>query len=120
MRAWSTGCRFITTKTMSGCATGAGAYLSDVDGGEIRDNTVTQGMNGLMLVRTSGLRIWNNNFSFNSGVGIGLYRSSADTIMHNRVEYNVRGFSESFYRRGQDAADLLMYEQSRSNVVAYN
>ncbi|MFL5609579.1 MAG: right-handed parallel beta-helix repeat-containing protein [Gemmatimonadaceae bacterium] len=99
---------------------GAAAYLSDVAGGEIRGNTVTQGMNGLMLVRTNGLRIWNNNFSFNSGVGIGLYRSSNDTIMHNQVDYNVRGYSEGFYRRGQDAADVLIYEQSSRNVVAYN
>ncbi len=99
---------------------GAGAYLSDVDGGEIRGNTVRQGMNGLMLVRTNGLRIWTNNFSFNSGLGIGLYRSSGNTIMHNRVDYDVRGFSERFYRRGQDAADLLMYEQSNKNIVAFN
>jgi parallel beta-helix repeat protein len=99
---------------------GAGAYLSDVEGGEIHGNTVTQGMNGLMLVRTNGLRILSNNFSFNSGVGIGLYRSSSNTIMHNRVDYNVRGYSEGFYRRGQDAADLLIYEQSNKNIVAYN
>src|ERR1700682_1206870 len=99
---------------------GAGAYLSDAEGGEIRGSPVTQGMNGLMLVRTSGLRLWNNNFSFNSGVGIGLYRSSGNSIMHNRVDYDVRGYSEGFYRRGQDAADLLMYEQSDSNIVAYN
>ncbi len=99
---------------------GAGAYLSDVNGGEIRGNTVNQGMNGLMLVRANGLRIWNNNFSFNSGVGIGLYRSSGNTIMHNRADYNVRGYSEGFYRRGQDAADLLIYEQSNKNIVAYN
>lgn len=99
---------------------GAGAYLVDVAGGEIRGNTVTQGMNGLMLVRSSALRIWNNNFSFNSGVGIGLYRSSGNTIMHNRADYNVRGYSGGFYRRGQDAADLLIYEQSNRNIVAYN
>jgi parallel beta-helix repeat protein len=99
---------------------GAGAYLSDVEGGEIRGNTVTQGMNGLMLVRTNSLSIWNNNFSFNSGVGIGLYRSTGNRIMHNRVDYDVRGYSEGFYRRGQDAADLLIYEQSSRNVVAYN
>ncbi|HEY5022611.1 MAG TPA: NosD domain-containing protein [Gemmatimonadaceae bacterium] len=99
---------------------GAGAYLSDVEAGEIRGNAVNQGMNGLMLVRTNGLRIWNNNFSFNSGVGIGLYRSSGNSIMHNQVDYDVRGYSEGFYRRGQDAADLLMYEQSDKNVVAYN
>lgn len=99
---------------------GAGAYLADVTGGEIRGNTVEQGMNGLMLVRSTGLRIWNNSFSFNSGLGIGLYRSSGDTIMHNRVDYDVRGYSEGFYRRGQDAADLLVYEQSSHNLVAYN
>jgi parallel beta-helix repeat protein len=99
---------------------GAGAYLSDVEAGEIRGNAVTQGMNGLMLVRTSGLRIWNNNFSFNSGLGIGLYRSSGNSIMHNQVDYDVRGYSEGFYRRGQDAADLLVYEQSSKNVVAFN
>lgn len=99
---------------------GAGAYLTDVQGGEIRGSTVTQGMNGLMLVRSTGLRIWNNNFSFNSGVGIGLYRSSGNTIMHNRADYDVRGYSEGFYRRGQDAADLLIYEQSNRNIVAFN
>ena len=99
---------------------GAGAYLAEVSGGEIRGNTATGGMDGLMLVRTTGMRIWNNNFSFNSGVGIGLYRSTANTIVHNRVDYNVRGYSEGFYRRGQDAADLLIYEQSNRNIVAYN
>jgi parallel beta-helix repeat protein len=99
---------------------GSGIYLAGVAGGEIRGNTVEQGMNGLMLVGSSGLLIWNNTFSFNSGVGIGLYRSSGDTIMHNRVDYDVRGYSEGFYRRGQDAADLLMYEQSSHSVVAYN
>ena len=99
---------------------GAGAYLSDVEAGEIRGNTVTQGMNGLMLARTNGLRIWNNDFSFNSGVGIGLYRSSGNSIVHNRADYDVRGYSQGFFSRGQDAADLLMYEQSDKNVVAYN
>jgi parallel beta-helix repeat protein len=99
---------------------GAGAYLSDVEAGEIRGNTVTQGMNGLMLVRTNRLNVWSNNFSFNSGVGIGLYRSAGNRILHNHVDYNVRGYSEGFYRRGQDAADLLIYEQSSRNVVAYN
>ena len=99
---------------------GAGVYLDSVQAGEIRGNTVRQGMNGLMLVRSNGLSIRGNDFSFNSGVGIGLYRSAGNTIVHNRVDYNVRGYSDRFYRRGQDAANLLMYEQSDKNVVAYN
>lgn len=99
---------------------GAGIYLADVRGGEIRGNRIEQGMEGLMLTRCEGLRIWNNTFEFNSGVGIGLYRSSHNIIMHNRASFNVRGYSHGFYRRGQDSADLLMYEQSSHNIVAYN
>jgi nitrous oxidase accessory protein NosD len=99
---------------------GAAIYLSDVRGGELRGNTVHQGMNGLLMTRTDSVLIWNNDFSFNSGLGVGMYRSSHNRVMHNRFEFNVRGYSEGFYRRGQDSAGILIYEQSDSNVVAYN
>ncbi len=99
---------------------GAGVYLDGVTGGEIRNVTVRQGMNGLMLNRTDSLLIWNSNFSFNSGLGIGMYRSSHNRIVHNKVDWNVRGYSHRFYNRGQDSAGLLMYEQSCFNVVAHN
>ena len=66
---------------------GAGVYLDGVTGGEIRNVTVRQGMNGLMLNRTDSLLIWNNDFSFNSGLGIGMYRSSHNRIVHNQVDY---------------------------------
>jgi parallel beta-helix repeat protein len=99
---------------------GAAIYLSGVEGGEIRDNVVRQGMNGLLMTRTNRVRIWNNEFAFNSGLGIGLYRSSHNFIAHNRADWNVRGYSHGFYNRGQDSAALLMYEQSSHNVVAFN
>jgi parallel beta-helix repeat protein len=99
---------------------GAAIYLADVNGGMIRGNRAVQGMNGLLLVRSDSLRIEENTFSFNSGLGIGLYRSSDNTIVHNRLDYNVRGYSHRFYSRGQDSADLLLYEQSSRNVVAHN
>ena len=99
---------------------GAGIYLDNARGGEIRGNRIEQGFEGLMLARSDSLRIWNNTIEFNSGVGIGLYRSSYNTIMHNHASFNVRGYSHGFYRRGQDSADLLLYEQSSHNVVAYN
>jgi parallel beta-helix repeat protein len=98
---------------------GAGVYLSDVKGGEIRGNRIEQGMEGLMMVRTDSLLVWNNTIRFNSGVGIGMYRSSYNRIMHNIASFNVRGFSR-YYRRGQDSADLLMYEQTSNNIVAFN
>ena len=99
---------------------GAAIYLADVAGGKIVENGAVQGMNGLLVVRSNGLSIRGNNFSFNSGVGVGLYRSSYDTIVHNWIDYNVRGYSHGFYSRGQDSADLLLYEQSSHNVIAHN
>ena len=99
---------------------GAGAYLADVSGGELSGNTAEQEMNGVMLVRSDHLRIHDNSFSYNSGLGLGLYRSSHNTVLHNRIDFDVRGYSHGFYRRGQDSAGLLLYEQSDSNVVAYN
>lgn len=99
---------------------GAGIYLAGVEGGEVVGNRVVQGQNGLMVTRSRGLRIWNNTFAWLSGIGIGLYRSSDDTIMHNRVDFAIRGYSHGFYNRGQDSAAILLYEQSMRNVVAYN
>src|SRR5260370_22789464 len=99
---------------------GAAIYLADVVGGNVSENGAVQGMNGLLLVRSTGVSIRGNNFSFNSGLGVGLYRSSYDTILHNWIGYNVRGYSQRFYSRGQDSADLLIYEQSSHNVVAHS
>ncbi len=99
---------------------GAGIYLDRVTRGAIRGNRAEQGMNGLLMTRTDSLDVRDNDFSFNSGLGVGLYRSSANTIVGNRLDYNVRGYSHGFFRRGQDSAGLLMFEQSMRNVVAYN
>ena len=99
---------------------GAGIYLAGVTGGEVRENIAEQGMNGLLLVRSDSLRIEGNTFAYNSGLGIGLYRSNGNIIALNRLDYNVRGYSHGFYRRGQDSADLLIYEQSSWNLVAAN
>ncbi|MBI5476480.1 MAG: right-handed parallel beta-helix repeat-containing protein [Ignavibacteriales bacterium] len=99
---------------------GAGIYLSSVNGGVIRNNICVQGMNGVLITRSNNLQITDNNFSFNSGLGIGLYRSCNNEITYNKLDYNVRGYSHGFYNRGQDSANLLLYEQSSNNVIAYN
>ena len=99
---------------------GAAIYLAGVHGGEVRGVRAEQGMNGLLMTRTDSLLVWNNTFSYNSGLGIGLYRSSDNRLMHNRIDYDVRGYSHGFYRRGQDSAGILVFEQSCRNVVAFN
>lgn len=99
---------------------GAAIYLEDVTGGEIAGNRAEQGMNALLMTRTDSVTVRDNVFAFNSGLGIGMYRSSRNVIVRNRVDYNVRGYSHGWYRRGQDSAGLLMYEQSSDNIVAWN
>ncbi len=99
---------------------GAAIYLDSVTGGAIRGVRAEQGMNGLLMSRTAGLRVEGNTFAFNSGLGIGMYRSSDNVIARNRLDFNVRGYSHGFFRRGQDSAALLLFEQSSRNVVAFN
>ena len=62
----------------------------------------------------------NNDFSFNSGLGIAMYRSSFNTIAYNKINFNVRGYSDGVYNRGQDSAGILIYEQSNNNFFYKN
>ena len=49
-----------------------------------------------------------------------MYRSSENEVMHNHLDWNIRGFSYGIYNRGQDSAGILVYEQSNKNLFAYN
>ena len=99
---------------------GAAAYLEDCDGYEIKRLRVTGGQNGVMLTRCNGGLIWNSDLRYNSSLGVGMYRSSNNRVMHNRIDYCVRGYSHGVYNRGQDSAGILVYEQSSKNLFAYN
>ena len=99
---------------------GAAIYLQNSDNFEVERTTITGGQCGLMLRESNGGKIWNNNFSFLSGIGLGLYRSSDNIVMHNKLDWCVRGYSHGVYSRGQDSSGILIYEQSNKNVFAYN
>ncbi|MGV3618691.1 MAG: right-handed parallel beta-helix repeat-containing protein [Fimbriimonas sp.] len=99
---------------------GAAIYLRDCDGFEVKGVRVHGGQNALMITGCDKGKVWNNDFSFNSSLGLGMYRSSDNKIMHNRMDWNVRGFSYGVYNRGQDSAGILIYEQSHRNTFAYN
>jgi parallel beta-helix repeat protein len=99
---------------------GAGIYLTNCQNAVITENTVTNGQCGLMLTSCNNALVTDNNFSFNSGIGIGLYKSSYNNINHNRLDFNVRGYSYKKYRRGQDSAAILVFEQCNHNIFAYN
>lgn len=99
---------------------GAAIYLVDCPYPTVSWNLARGGQNGLMMNRVERGLIHSNTFHFLSGVGIGMYRSSFNAVMHNRLDFCVRGFSHGVYRRGQDSAAILVYEQSCNNLFAYN
>lgn len=99
---------------------GAGIYLKNCDSVLVKGCSATGNQNALLMTGCNGGLVYNNTFHFNSGLGIGLYRSSGNRIMHNRLDWNVRGYSHGFYQRGQDSAALLCYEQSSNNLFAFN
>ena len=99
---------------------GAGIYLKDCNGSIIKNNTITGGQCALMMTKSNDGEITGNDFSFNSAIGIGMYRSSRNNILNNKLDFNVRGHSDGFYNRGQDSAGILVFEQCNENVFAYN
>src|SRR5687768_16258454 len=99
---------------------GEGIYLRGSDDFEVTNCTIVGGQSGLMITECDKGKIWNNNFSFLSALGLGMYRSSDNVVMHNNIDWCVRGFSYGVYNRGQDSAGILVYEQSHRNTFAYN
>src|SRR5688572_2451369 len=99
---------------------GAAIYLRGCNSVTVRNCRVTGGQNALLMTECNSGRIYNNDFSFNSGIGIGIYRRSGNHFMHNKLNFNVRGYSHGVYNRGQDSAGFLVYEQSNYNVFYKN
>ncbi|HUS00362.1 MAG TPA: right-handed parallel beta-helix repeat-containing protein [Chitinophagaceae bacterium] len=99
---------------------GAGIYLRDCNKINVHDNVITGGQCGLMLTNCNDGLIYNNNFSFNSAIGIGMYRSSRNKILHNQLDFNVRGYSHGIFNRGQDSAGILVFDQCNENTFAHN
>ena len=99
---------------------GTGIYLKNCQQASVKGCKAKANQNALLMVNCSDATVWNNVFQFNSGLGIGMYRCSSNKIMHNKLDWNVRGYSHGFYQRGQDSAGILLYEQSNNNLIAYN
>ena len=99
---------------------GAAVYLKNCNNATVKNLTVTQGQNGLMLVNCNNGTFYNNNLSYNSGVGIGMYRSSNNKVMHNKCDWNIRAYSHGIYNRSQNSAGILAYENCHNNIFAYN
>ena len=99
---------------------GAAIYLRNCDFTIVKNTKVIGGQNALMMMNCNYGKIYNNDFSYNSGLGLGMYRCSNNLIAYNKIDFNVRGYSHGIYNRGQDSAGILIYEQSNSNYFYKN
>jgi len=99
---------------------GAGISVTDSAGVTVRRCRARDGQNGLLLTRSDGARAYDNDFSFLSGWGIALYRTSGALICRNRLDWCVRGYNHGAYDWGQGSAGLLVFEQCSGNVFALN
>ncbi len=99
---------------------GAALYLEQSAGVTVRDCRVWHGQNALCLDRVTRSRIYDNDFSFNSGWGIALWRCTQNVVSRNALDFCVRGYSHGVYNRGQDSAGLFVFEQNNQNVFAEN
>jgi parallel beta-helix repeat protein len=99
---------------------GAAIYIEESARVTVHDCKVWHGQNALCLDRITDSRFYDNDFSFNSGWGIALWRSSRNVISRNALDFCVRGYSHGVYNRGQDSAGIFAFEQNNENVIAEN
>lgn len=99
---------------------GAALSIKKSDRVTVRNVRVRRSQNGIILDRVNRSTIYDNDCSFLSGWGLGLWRSSDNTISRNAFDFCVRGHAEGVYNRGQDSAGILMFEQCNRNVIAEN
>ena len=99
---------------------GTAFSLTDCNQFTVHHCKAVGGQCGLMLTRSDRGLVAGNDFSFLSAIGVGLYRSNWNRVFHNKIDWCLRGYSHGVYNRGQDSAGILVYEQSSSNVFAYN
>jgi hypothetical protein len=99
---------------------GAAVRLQLCEGATLKNLRGRRGQNGILLSRSDGARVHDCDFSFLSGWGLAMYRSSRAIVDHNRFDYCVRGYSHGRYWRGQDSAAILLFERCCDNLFALN
>jgi hypothetical protein len=99
---------------------GSAISLSDCAGATVRNCRGRHGQNGILLARVTGAQVYDNDFSFMSGWGLGMFRSSENVVSRNVFDYCVRGYSHDVYWSGQDSAGILMFERCSDNLIALN
>jgi len=99
---------------------GAGIYMKDCAKVTVRRNKGYGSQNGIVLSKVTRSDIYDNDFSFNSGWGLAMWRSCENSVTHNKFDWCVRGYSHGVYWRGQDSTGILFFEQCSDNFFGWN
>jgi parallel beta-helix repeat protein len=96
---------------------GAGIWLENTSGSSVMNCRGAGAQNGLLMVDSSGNTVENCDFSFNSGWGIGLARSSRNDIIWNRADFVSRPWGGGW---GGDASGFAVVDGSNENYFVGN
>lgn len=99
---------------------GAGICIERSDGVTIRSSFARRRQNGIILDRCTGAKVYDNDFSFLSGWGLAMWRTTGSTVSRNAFDFCIRGYNEGVYLDGQGSAGILMFEQCSENLIAQN
>lgn len=99
---------------------GASLYVEECADVVICRNRSRHTQNGILLDHVDDSHIYDNDCSFLSGWGLGMWRSCRNVVARNRFDWCVRGYSHGVYWRGQDSAGILVFEQCSDNLFALN
>jgi len=96
---------------------GAGIWIEKSQGVTVTKCSANDAQNGLILVDTTGSTVYDNDFSFNSGWGICLGRSSENTVSWNKTDFCNRPWG-GFW--GGDSAAIAVADSSHRNYFVGN
>ncbi len=99
---------------------GAGICIERSDDVTVRECFARRRQNGLILDRCTGAKVYDNDFSFLSGWGVAMWRTTGAIVSRNALDFCIRGYAEGVYRDGQGSAGILMFEQCSDNIIAEN
>ncbi len=99
---------------------GAGIVVEQSRDITISNSFARKRQNGIILDAVNHSRVFDNDFSFLSGWGLAMWRSSDNMISRNAFDFCIRGYSHDVYNRGQDSAGILMFEQCNNNAILEN
>lgn len=99
---------------------GAAIYLNNCDLAIIKNCKVTGGQNGLMMKDCDDALIYNNDFSFNSGFGLTMYRCNRNKVVYNKLNFNIRSHNNAAHYLGNTGAGILFPGQNNDNLFFKN